>query len=429
MIAAASVNAQLLFKEEFNYPTGNLVGQGAWTAFSASGVQPVKVVEGGLSLTGYNLINSDGKAIKLVPTGTGAEDVESVFTTSASTGNVYVSYLLKIDKTTLGTTASPAEFMSLNSTGSINRAKLAAVEDSEECYKFVLGWNNFTSGHKVSGRTFDYGTTYLVVMKYEIVSGADNDKVSLYVFDSTTPMPATEPSSPEIANVGGAGDMNPVGKIRFNQLGGSSYPQDITIDGVAAVQSWANFFDPTLPVMRRSFKSEPSSGGIKLNWSTNSEKDNSLFRILRMNQQNEFNEIGTVKGNGSINRIAEYSFLDPLPLNGNNYYRIDQVDHNGTVNEFGTLVANFNPLQKESLSVFSTPASVEVNVTAPDLVKNATINVFNASGEQLYTLKKVQLQQGGNQLTLPLILTTGLYVLNIEGQGLSLKTKFLGAVN
>src|SRR5690606_4503821 len=145
---------------------------------------PVRITEGGLSLTGYKLLNSDGKGIRLNPpsAGAGHEDVASPIT-PVSSGAVYVSFLVKIDKTTPSTTTSQAEFMSLNSGGSVTRAKLAAVEETEECYKFVLGWANFTSGHKTSTKTFDYGTTYLVVMKYEFIAGSDNDKASLYVFD------------------------------------------------------------------------------------------------------------------------------------------------------------------------------------------------------------------------------------------------------
>ena len=67
-----------------------------------------------------------------------------------------------------------------------------------------------------------------------------------------------------------------------------------------------------------------------LTWSTSSEMHNVLFFVERSKDGVEFTEIGSVKGAGNSEEVNDYFFLDPMPGNVKSYYRLKQVDSDGT---------------------------------------------------------------------------------------------------
>ncbi|MGO3195393.1 MAG: hypothetical protein ACTIKE_15360 [Sphingobacterium sp.] len=238
-------SAQLIFNENFNYSIGNLTNSAAWTAYNASGIQPVQVVTGGLHFDGYSFSDKDGKSIKLNPTNQGTEDVYSNFSSSVSNGTFYLSFLVKVDLTTPPSNTNPLDFLSISSSSRLtSRGRLCAIETSAGTYKFRLIWGANTTQFSETSTTFNYGSTYLIVLKYNKLSGTDNDKISLYVFDSAPP--SMEPASAVIAPFGYAGEIDP-SSVNIQQLGPSSTPsnttpQNITIDGMAAAKTWSAIF-------------------------------------------------------------------------------------------------------------------------------------------------------------------------------------------
>ncbi|HSI91731.1 MAG TPA: T9SS type A sorting domain-containing protein, partial [Adhaeribacter sp.] len=90
-----------------------------------------------------------------------------------------------------------------------------------------------------------------------------------------------------------------------------------------------DFINP-LPVELRSFTGKTSANGILLNWRTASEKNNDRFEVQRSVDGRNFESIGTVKGNGTSNTAHSYSFLDKNARTGINYYRLNQVDFDGS---------------------------------------------------------------------------------------------------
>lgn len=244
-------SAQLILKENFDYPIGNITDNEAWTAYSAAGSEPVQVIEGGLQLDGYNFSDTDGKALRLRPTKQGTEDVYTKFVSTVTNGSLYLSFLLKVDETTPATNTNPTDFLNLaSSTRNTTRGRLAAIETSPTTYKLRLIWGATASQNAETSKTYNYGETYLVILKYERVPGSNNDLISLYTFDSAPPF--TEPTAADIAPFGFSGDIDPT-YVNLQQLGpaGSptaTTPQDITIDGMAAGTDWRDIFREGQPV-------------------------------------------------------------------------------------------------------------------------------------------------------------------------------------
>ncbi len=83
-----------------------------------------------------------------------------------------------------------------------------------------------------------------------------------------------------------------------------------------------------LPVEFSSFTLEEDDG-IVLQWTTETEVNNSHFAVERSIDGIVFNTIGHVKAFGNSNHKNRYTFKDPYPLNGTSYYRILQFDFDG----------------------------------------------------------------------------------------------------
>jgi hypothetical protein len=70
--------------------------------------------------------------------------------------------------------------------------------------------------------------------------------------------------------------------------------------------------------------------GVELMWKTISEKDNDYFQVERAVGNSSFQAIGRIEGKGNSNNLNAYSFWDREYTNGIIYYRLKQVDFDGT---------------------------------------------------------------------------------------------------
>ena len=95
-----------------------------------------------------------------------------------------------------------------------------------------------------------------------------------------------------------------------------------------------------LPITLKSFKGVEDEDGITLNWTTSLEDGNDYFILERSIGLNNFEEIGSLhsKGvNGNSHEDLSYSFTDEDPIPGTTYYRLRQVDQDGTASYVGLL--------------------------------------------------------------------------------------------
>jgi hypothetical protein len=218
------VYSQPLLVENFDYPAGTLLTNAGWTAHSGAGSQSVDVGLPGLAFNGYALTGIGGTAL-LDNTG---EDVNKTFT-SQSSGTVYVTFMVKVDVFAAG------YFLHLGQAtmGSTYFARVFLAAGTDPAFKFGLAKS--TEAAVTTSTEYALGTTYLAVLKYNIIDGATNDEVSLYIFDGA--IPSTEPATATIpAFTTGAADYSP-GSIGLRQFSAS---QNISVDGIRIATSWAD---------------------------------------------------------------------------------------------------------------------------------------------------------------------------------------------
>ena len=121
-----------------------------------------------------------------------------------------------------------------------------------------------------------------------------------------------------------------------------------------------------------------------INWATASETNNSRFVLERSTDGVTFVNIAppVSKGNG-----ANYSHTDYSPLAGTSYYRLSQVDKDGTKVTFDPVVVNFSLQDKASVNVYPNPVvsgKITINLAGNKFTK---LQLVNLQGQSLQSLK------------------------------------------
>ena len=129
-----------------------------------------------------------------------------------------------------------------------------------------------------------------------------------------------------------------------------------------------------IPVNLESFGAvyRPNQGGVLVDWSTASEQDNLGFFVLRANALGaEYHQVNDVliPGAGTTAARSQYSYLDNRVDTGTHYYKLQQVDSDGSVRTYG-------------------PVSVSVSAPIPDrfFLGPAVPNPFNDTVELSYSI-------------------------------------------
>lgn len=86
-----------------------------------------------------------------------------------------------------------------------------------------------------------------------------------------------------------------------------------------------------LPVTLLSFTGKKNSENqVELRWATANELNSDYFLIERSKNGKYFESIGSVKAAGTSTQRHDYTYTDALPFAGSSYYRLRQVDFDGT---------------------------------------------------------------------------------------------------
>jgi len=89
--------------------------------------------------------------------------------------------------------------------------------------------------------------------------------------------------------------------------------------------------DQVLPVELVSFTAQVRGAAVGLAWRTSSEKNNDHFVVERSADGRTFQPLTTVQGAGTTSATTNYTATDAHPLSGLSYYRLQQLDLDGSV--------------------------------------------------------------------------------------------------
>lgn len=128
----------------------------------------------------------------------------------------------------------------------------------------------------------------------------------------------------------------------YNAMGFLSSQTALTYND--AVQIFGRVTCPVaMPVEFVSFAGKAAGNRVQLNWETSLERNADRFEVERSQNASEFGSIGQVKAAGDATQNQFYGFSDEQPLTGVNYYRLRQVDRDGSVQHSKIIAVTPNP--------------------------------------------------------------------------------------
>lgn len=136
--------------------------------------------------------------------------------------------------------------------------------------------------------------------------------------------------------------------------------QTININEAASNTASTNCAIVPMPVGFSEWDAIFTGNDVRLVWTTETEQNNHYFAVQRSTDILIWETIGVVAGNGSSQEIHHYGFTDSEPVNGLNYYRLMQVDYDGTPDY--TDIRSINTLKKEHIAVYPNPAKNSFNL-------------------------------------------------------------------
>lgn len=162
--------------------------------------------------------------------------------------------------------------------------------------------------------------------------------------------------------------------------------------------------DVALPVELTAFMATTKSGSISdmviLDWKTNTESNNLGFEIQKSADGKAFDRIGFVAGSGTTNAARSYSFSDKDVRVGKYYYRLKQLDTDGTFSYSDVIDVTVAPPQSFELAQnFPNPFNPQTDIVfrlKEDT--RVTIRVFDVLGREVVTLLDNRLEAGSHRV-------------------------------
>ncbi|HXS57773.1 MAG TPA: T9SS type A sorting domain-containing protein [Hanamia sp.] len=201
------------------------------------------------------------------------------------------------------------------------------------------------------------------------------------------------------------------------QTDGSYFFKDgIGVDNINAVN-----FRTVLPVNLISYDALLlKNRTVSLKWSTASEINNDYYLINRSSNGNDFSPLAKVNGDPASADLIKYEFIDLSPLDGNNFYRLSQVDIDGNQKILSVKKVTVKP--SGSMSLYPNPVvGNSVNLDYGKIVSsNVTYKLVDASGKVVSSGK---IHQQIQELNLP-VLGAGIYSIQLsDGKSIRLEKK------
>ncbi|NML67701.1 hypothetical protein HHL22_21070 [Hymenobacter sp. RP-2-7] len=171
-----------------------------------------------------------------------------------------------------------------------------------------------------------------------------------------------------------------------------------------------------LPVVLVAFSGQALGGGNQLSWTTASEMNSAYFGLERSPDGVAFEQVGQVAALGNSASAHQYQYLDAAAPAGTSYYRLRQVDQDGTLAYSATVALS----RAEGLGAatqvqaFPTVFGAELNVALPAgaAPQTATVVLLTTEGRPLYS-QVVQLGAAPQALPALPALAPGLYLLRV----------------
>lgn len=229
-----------------------------------------------------------------------------------------------------------------------------------------IGYCTFVPTNDTPGNTLlaqdDYNTSMALSMP-------ENNVLSVEL-PGPTPTDQTQLDD-KVAKIDGQVAMHRLGRFYITGYNGSGNPNlTIALSGVLSTKVFS--YDPApnfnsssveltgsaFPVEWLSFTAEKlDAKTVQLNWITGSEINNDYFVVEKRLESGEFTALDKVDGAGFSSVSTDYTFEDNSPMASVVYYRLQQVDFDGTADFSDVVEVHFDEFGLARYSAYPNPAN------------------------------------------------------------------------
>lgn len=300
---------------------------------------------------------------------------------------------------------TPRNDTSFSSLGIIKAAVLGLTDakyNGSDSLQFIPNMDGFPNGRRLE----DDVTT----IELQAVSGVALAAIGLW-YDDYTPNQTASPVTPQLASV-----------LGFNA--GVTHNDTAFRACMPYLQNpWRGFIGPsyqgkdvTLPVDMVSFVAEKVSQTVQLRWHVANELNTDHYDIEQSLDGTKFTKVGTVIARGSGDGSNTYDFTDVNPtLKKNNFYRIKQVDKDGTYTYSIIRLVKFK--SETLITVTPNPATNVIKVYTTQSPLN--IHLYDAGGRKMASQVIIN---GTGEFNISRF-NRGSYILVAESNGVRIETK------
>jgi hypothetical protein len=175
-----------------------------------------------------------------------------------------------------------------------------------------------------------------------------------------------------------------------------------------------------IPVELTSFTASVTADAVVLNWSTATELNNHGFEIERKSD-GSFRTIGFVEGYGTTTETQNYNYTDSNVDPGSYYYRLKQVDYNGSYEysdlvEVEVLAPDVFALNQNYPNPFNPNTMITYSLAVDSKV---TLKVFDVLGQEVVTLINGNVTAGRQEINFNASgINSGVYFYQIKATGI-----------
>jgi hypothetical protein len=202
-------------------------------------------------------------------------------------------------------------------------------------------------------------------------------------------------------------------------INGAANPQAFLITSTATQGfSWFNIGTPNsqaLPVELLSFNGDCNEGQVNISWQTATEHNSDYFEVEKSRDGMNWQLLTTVNAAGNSTQLLNYEATDAHAMEGNNYYRLTQVDIDGTTKTYDVINVSCSGAAKGYFSAYPNPStgSFQVILNDKNLVGSGILSVKDTKGAELLN-RTIEVKPGINMFSVTdLNLAPGVYYIQI----------------
>jgi hypothetical protein len=171
------------------------------------------------------------------------------------------------------------------------------------------------------------------------------------------------------------------------------------------------FVSGTLPVVYETFYVSARGTNNQLIWSTSNELNNNFYAVEKSTDARNWKQIATIAGTGSSSLVNKYGYTDKNNNDAVAYYRIRQVDMNGTAS-YSAIRSLRNNETGSIAKVYASSNNAVIIDFNSDVKDNVSIQLINMGGQ---VIVRKEFSKASYRLTVNTMgAGSGVYVIRIS---------------